>query len=182
MLYVLFLAIPVVIIVVQIVKLVKKIKEKQRQKWNDKIGRALSGDLGSKLKSHIYSRSEVYRVYDHAISFYDANGNETVIPFARFGYANIPVEYTDIICNWLKRNVVSNGSAYCMEPMVHNYERKTGGTSDSYEIRSTFMGVKVSKIPGSSGTWEESKIMLGHMLYHHTKAYRYSSSQQLQSW
>lgn len=172
-----------VFLIVIAIWLSKYLKERDREKWTIKIRNSLSGELGKKLKECIYSNSEIYRVYEHAVLYYDGSGNERVVNFSRFGYEKVPVVHTDIICDWIAKHIVQEKGAYIIEPMVHEFELYEKGTPGAVQIRGSFGRYKVERLPGQSGRWVDHKSLMGYMLYHRSQRDYYSNEpKKLKKW
>lgn len=161
----------------------KHLKERDREKWTIKIRNALSGEFGRKLKECVYPNSEIYRVFKHAILYYDGNGNERVVHFSRFGYENVPVAHTDLICDWIAKHIVQERGAYIIEPMVHEFSTYEKGAPGDIHIRGTFFGYTAEQDPDKPGRWIDHKSMMGYMLYHKSQRDYYSNiPKKLKKW
>lgn len=163
--------------------LLTAVKKYEQKRWTEKINNNLCGEFGRKLKEYIYPNSEIYRVYDHAILFYDSNGYERVIGFSQFGYSNIPVGCANIVCEWIENNIVADKNGYIMEPMIHEFELYEEGTPDRIRVRGSLWGFTVDSVAGNPGKWVDHKSLMGYMLYHKSQQYRYSNvPKKLKKW
>ena len=113
--------------------------KKDREKWADKINAVLGGHLGKELKNHLFNNSYEYFVYPSHILFGE-NGNTYKLNFSDFGYADIPVDHTDIVCEWIRLNVTANPRAYRVQEVYVEHEVYDGGGSTGYTVTKKYNG------------------------------------------
>lgn len=135
----------------------------KRKIWYNRIHKHLDGELGQKLKRIIPYNAEAYAVYSNRIA-YRAYTTVKQLTFQDVGFKNIPEDYTNIVCMWIRDNMTT-GKAYQISAIYRTVKEYVPGEPDTYKIEKTYSGdYTVAKQPGSISYYNYKDVLDGYKM------------------
>ena len=142
-----------IIIILLLIVISGRIMHSSREAWINKIYNALDGEVGKMIKRDLFNNSYEYIVDSKSITYFK-NGLIGTIYFSNYGYSQIPLKHTDIVCQWIWDNIVLYPEDYRIRADVFEF----GGTTvhDGYNVKRNFFGdyEVTEKTSYSSGSTE----------------------------
>lgn len=138
-----------------------------RNKWTARMKTVLDGDLGRILKKYLPNNSSVYTVDNESIVFIDNYGTDRILYFKDVGYEDIPPQYANVICEWIKYNIVYNSENYYIKRRYYEEDVCISGTSDRIETTRTVTGYESHIVKGETN-YATNETTTGYELIHKT--------------
>lgn len=154
------IVLPLVILVVSAILVV--IENLKRKIWKCRIDKKLNGQLGQKLKNILPKNAMYYIVGENGIKF-DLYNKAKIIVFCDLGYQDIPAEYANIVCMWIRDNLTVN-KAYQINKCIKYKDEYVPGTPDTYRIEKKYDQYEVTKTGGSSSYYTKREVLVGYKL------------------
>ena len=138
------------------------IESLKRRIWHNRIYKNLDGELGNKLKSILPRNAMYYKVARDGIKYLSYNTTKILV-FRDFGYGDIPTEYANIVCIWIRDNLTYN-KTYRISEIYKTTKEYVPGSPDTYKIEKKYGEYEVTKKAGSPSSYNYKETLIGYAM------------------
>lgn len=159
--------IPIWIVLIATIMLVTSaiivlIENLKRKVWSNRIYKNLNGEFGNKLKNMLPQNAMYYKVAKDGIKYSSYNATKILV-FSDFGYRDIPAEYTNIVCIWIRDNLTYN-KTYHISEIYKTTKEYVPGSPDTYKIEKKYGEYEISKQAGSPSHYNYKETLIGYAM------------------